>query len=73
MAEQGRETRSPNTSLRSDATPHPRRGETASMHGGPFVDRRADSDPTPPQPRAGQNAPVQGQTPGVMQDRGKRV
>ena len=67
MTDHGREVRSPNTSLASDPTRHPRRGETASMHGGPF-NERADSAKR----RADQTSPVQGQTPGVMQDRGRR-
>jgi hypothetical protein len=70
MADQ--EVRSPNTSLASDPTRHPRRGETGSMHRGPFVDRRDDSG-APWKPCADQNAPVVGQSPGVMQDRGRRV
>ena len=64
MADQ--EVRSPNTFLRSDPTPHPRRNETASMHRGPFADLRADSG-------LGQKAPVQGQPVGVMRDKGRRV
>ena len=64
MADQ--EVRSPH-SLTNDQ-PHPRRGELTQAR-----IYRGDSDPTLPKPRAGQNAPVQGQPLGVMQDRGRRV
>ena len=66
MAEQGRETRSPN-SITSDQ-PHNRRGEI--RQGGPF--QRADSDATPPKPRAGQNSDVVGMPRGVTEDKGRR-
>lgn len=64
MTDHGREVRSPNSLSRD--TPHPRRGETASMHRGPFADRRADSG-------LGTGAvPVQGMPTGVVPDRGRR-
>lgn len=58
-----REVRSPHS--RTNDQSHPRLGETASMHGGPFVDRRADQG-TPAKPQ------VQGQPLGVIQDKGRR-
>jgi hypothetical protein len=61
MTEHGRETRSPNTLTRD--TPHPRRGEI--KHGGPF--QRDDSGEL-----RKSAVSVQGQAPGVMQDRGRR-
>ena len=68
MAEQGREPRSPN-SITHDQ-PHPRRGDELRQ-GGPFGSRD-DSGHAPWKPRADQNAPVVGQSPGVMQDKGRR-
>ena len=63
MADQGREVRSPQSTRRGSPDDQARRGEI--RHGGPY-NPRADSG-------LGKGpVPVQGQTVGVMQDRGKR-